>query len=222
DIILHTYAAQAAAWFSLSVVDLHVDMMSLSAHKIYGPKGIGILYVNDKNVEFIPQLFGGGQERGRRGGTENVAGAVGMAAAMDLIAEDRDEYAQDTLVLRTKLQEMLLESLEDQMVVNTPSKAAPHILNIAFPPIDHVPLDGEMLLLNLDLEGICASSGAACASGALEPSHVLLEMGLPEDTARASLRLSLGRYTTLEDVETTAQAIIKVVKRMRGNRQDAG
>ncbi|MCY4002043.1 MAG: cysteine desulfurase family protein [Bacteroidetes bacterium] len=222
DIILHTDAAQAAAWFSLSVVDLHVDMMSLSAHKIYGPKGIGILYVNDKNVEFIPQLFGGGQERGRRGGTENVAGAVGMAAAMDLIAEDRDEYAQDTLVLRTKLQEMLLESLEDQMVVNTPSKAAPHILNIAFPPRDHVPLDGEMLLLNLDLEGICASSGAACASGALEPSHVLLEMGLPEDTARASLRLSLGRYTTLEDVETTAQAIIKVVKRMRGNRQDAG
>ena len=220
-ITMHTDAAQAVAWFPLSVEDLHVDMMTLSAHKIYGPKGIGILYAN-ANVEFVPQLFGGGQERDRRGGTENVAGAVGMATAMDLIAENRDEYAQKTLKLRTTLQNMLLESLEDQMMINTPVNAAPHILNIAFHPVDDVPLDGEMLLLNLDLEGIYASSGSACISGAMAPSHVLLEMGLPEDTARASLRLSLGRSTTMEDVEATAECVIKVVNRMRGNRQDAG
>jgi len=222
DIVTHTDAAQAVAWLPLSVEDLQVDMMSLSAHKIYGPKGIGILFVNEEYVEFVPQLFGGGQERDRRGGTENVAGAVGMATAMDLIAENRHEFAQQVLELRIKLQERLLDAFKDQIVVNTPSEAAPHILNVAFHPIDDVPLDGEMLLLNLDLEGIHASSGSACTSGAIAPSHVLMGMGLPEHTARASLRLSLGRSTTLEEIEITANSIIKVVNRMRGNRQDAG
>lgn len=221
DLFLHTDAAQAAAWFSLDVDRLGVDMMSLSAHKMYGPKGIGILYVRDR-VQLIPQILGGSQERGRRGGTENVAAVIGMATAMDLIAKDRDVHARRIRKLRQELQTQLIAVVGDQLVVNTPASAAPHILSVAFKPVDGSPLDGEMLLLNMDLEGVYASAGSACASGAITPSHVLLELGVPASTARASLRLSLGRLSGEEDIKRTVACIHKVVKRMQKWRQHEG
>lgn len=221
DLFLHTDAAQAAAWFSLDVDRLGVDMMSLSAHKMYGPKGIGILYVRDC-VQLMPQILGGSQERGRRGGTENVAAVIGMATAMDLIAKDRDVHVRRIRKLRQELQTQLIAVVGDQLVVNTPASAAPHILSVAFKPVDGSPLDGEMLLLNMDLEGVYASAGSACASGAITPSHVLLELGVPASTARASLRLSLGRLSGEEDIKRTVACIHKVVKRMQKWRQHEG
>lgn len=221
DFFLHTDAAQAAAWFPLDVDRLGVDMMSLSAHKMYGPKGIGILYVRD-GVQLMPQILGGSQERGRRGGTENIAAMVGMAAAMDLIAKDRDAHARRVRKLRQELQAQLMAVVGDQLVVNTPANAAPHILSVAFKPVDGRPLDGEMLLLNMDLEGVYASAGSACTSGAITPSHVLLGLGVPASTARASLRLSLGRLTGSEDIKRTVACIHKVVKRMQAQRQHEG
>jgi len=217
DVVLHTDAVQAAAWMTLDVEDLGVDMMSLSAHKMYGPKGAGILYVRS-GVELSPQVLGGSQERGRRGGTENVAAVVGMAAAMALTVSDRDAAVSRVQALRKELEGRLIDSIGDQLVINTPLNAAPHILSTAFRPIAGSPLDGEMLLLNMDLEGISASAGSACASGAITPSHVLLGLGLPEHTARASLRLSLGRSTTSEDIALTAERIVKIVQRMRQQR----
>ncbi|MYJ57132.1 MAG: cysteine desulfurase [Rhodothermaceae bacterium] len=216
-VVLHTDAVQAAAWMPLDVEDLGVDMMSLSAHKMYGPKGVGILYVRS-GVELSPQVLGGSQERGRRGGTENVAAAVGMAAAMARAANGRDAEAVRVQALRKELERRLKDRIGDQLVVNTPPHAAPHILSTAFGPVAGNPLDGEMLLLNMDLEGISASAGSACSSGAITPSHVLLGLGLPEQTARASLRLSLGRSTTPEDIALTAERIVKIVQRMRQQR----
>ena len=221
DLFLHTDAAQAAAWFPLDMNRLGVDMMSLSAHKMYGPKGIGILYVRDR-VQLMPQILGGSQERGRRGGTENVAAVIGMATAMDLIAKDRDIHTCRARKLRQELQTQLIAAIGDQLVVNTPAGAAPHILNIAFKPVDDSPMDGEMLLLNMDLEGVYASAGSACTSGAITPSHVLLELGVPASTARASLRLSLGRLTGEEDIKKTVACVHRVVKRMYGRRQHEG
>ncbi|MYF63878.1 MAG: aminotransferase class V-fold PLP-dependent enzyme, partial [Rhodothermaceae bacterium] len=201
----------------LDVEDLGVDMMSLSAHKMYGPKGVGILYIRS-GVELSPQVLGGSQERGRRGGTENVAAAVGMAVAMARAVNGRDAAAARVQALRKELERRLEDRIGDQLVINTPSNAAPHILSTAFKPVEGSPLDGEMLLLNMDLEGISASAGSACSSGAITPSHVLLGLGLPEQTARASLRLSLGRSTTPEDIALTAERIVKIVQRMRQQR----
>lgn len=216
-VVLHTDAVQAAAWMPLDVVDLGVDMMSLSAHKMYGPKGVGILYVRS-GVELSPQVLGGSQERGRRGGTENVAAVVGMAAAMARAVNGRDAASARVQALRKELERRLKDRIGDQLVVNTPLNAAPHILSTAFRPLAGSPLDGEMLLLNMDLEGISASAGSACSSGAVTPSHVLLGLGLPEQTARASLRLSLGRSTTSEDIALTAERIVKIVQRMHQQR----
>ncbi len=218
NFFLHTDAAQSAAWFPLNVDHLGVDMMSLSGHKIYGPKGIGVLYVREC-VQLMPQILGGSQESGRRGGTENVAAVVGMAKALDLIAKDRDTHARRVTKLRQELQSQLIEIFGNQMIVNTPKDAAPHILNVAFKPVDGSPLDGEMLLLNMDLEGVYASSGSACTSGTITPSHVLLGLGVPESTSRASLRLSLGRFTEKEDITKTVSSIQKVIYRMRDQRQ---
>ncbi len=221
EILLHTDAAQAAAWLPLDKETLGTDLLSLSAHKIYGPKGIGILYVRE-GVELPSQILGGSQERGRRGGTENIAGAVGMATAMDLVAKTQSADTRRVHALRKELQDQLLAKIGDRLIVNTPVHAAPHILNVAFKPMDGTPLDGEMLLLNLDIEGVYASAGSACTSGAISPSHVLLGLGLPEHTARAALRLSLGRTTTKEEVKRTADCICRVVKRMREQRKADG
>ncbi|MCY4232992.1 MAG: cysteine desulfurase family protein [Bacteroidetes bacterium] len=217
-ILLHTDAAQATAWLPLTPHAIGADMISISGHKIYGPKGIGILYIKE-GIDLTPQILGGPQERERRGGTENVAAVVGMAAALEMIVNRRDGVSQRISSLREDLSDQLRSEMGDQIIINTPSRAAPHILNVAFKPVDDVPFDGEMLLLNLDIEGIYTSAGSACTSGAIVPSHVLLGLGLHEDTARASLRLSLGRSTSSAEIECTVDCITKVVQRMRGRRK---
>ncbi len=220
SVALHTDAVQAASVLDLDVESLGVDLLSLSGHKIFGPKGIGVLYVR-RGLDFRPLILGGSQERKRRAGTENVAAIVGLAAAMDLVAKDRADVWARLGLLQRRLLERLRGALEDQFVVNTPVgiAAAPHILNIAFPPQAGTALDGEMLVLNLDLEGIMVSAGSACSSGALEPSHVLLSMGLPRETAAAAIRFSLGRDTTEEDLEAAVVCLARTVARMHGRRK---
>ena len=191
-----------------------MDSLSISGHKIYGPKGIGVLYVKT-GTPWIPWLQGGSQERRRRGGTSNTAGIVGMSEAMKLSIEglDRDvEHYQ-------KLKDLLIECLEthfaDRYHINGPGKdGAPHIINLAFPVDEDHGLDGEMLLLNLDIEGICVSNGSACTSGAMEPSHVLSGIGLSESRANSSIRVSFGRGNTIEQIEYLADRLQIVLDRM--------
>lgn len=215
--LLHTDAVQAASYLPLDVSQLGVDLMTLSGHKIYGPKGVGVLYVRS-GVDLKPQLRGGAQERDRRGGTENVAAIVGMAAALDLVERAKTAAAEHMHSLRADLEARLRHAFADEIIVSTPPDAAPHILNVAFKPSRNGPLDGEMLLLNLDLEGVMVSAGSACSSGALEPSHVLLELGLDRDTASAALRFSLGRQSTETDMEDAVARLVRIVRRMRSAR----
>jgi len=215
-VLFHTDAVQTAGWRVLDVEALGVDALSLSAHKFYGPKGIGVLYLR-AGVPFSPHIRGGGQERGRRAGTEQVAGIVGMACALRLATEEGVDRSMAVLGLRNALAEGILAAFGDDVVVNTPldGRSLPHLLNIAFLPKDGESIDGEMLLLNLDLEGICASSGSACTSGAIKPSHVLLALGLPPEVASTALRFSLGKQTTHEEINYTVEILTKVVERMR-------
>jgi cysteine desulfurase len=214
--LLHTDAVQAAP--RLDVEATGVDLASLSAHKVYGPKGIGALYVRN-GVELAPLVRGGSQERARRGGTQNVAAAVGMAEALARATEATEERAAHLRGLQKRLAGQLRDVFGEHIRLNTPlggETAAPHILSVSFPPgNDPAPLDGEMLLLNLDVEGVRASAGSACTSGALEPSHVLQAMGLPRETAAATVRFSFGKGTTEEEIDHAADALEAVVGRMR-------
>ena len=216
----HTDAVQTAGLFDLDVSDLGVDLLSLSGHKVYGPKGVGALYVRG-GIDLAPAVLGGSQERRRRGGTENVAAIVGLAEALDRAMADADEHLGHLKRLRDRLAEGLEAVIGGAFVMNTPladGAAAPHIVNIAFPPDeDGRPLDGEMLLLNLDLEGVHASAGSACTSGALTPSHVLLALGHDRPTASAALRFSLGKSTTEADIDYALEKLSVVIGRMRGH-----
>ena len=211
--LVHTDAVQTAGLFALDVHALGVDLLSASGHKLYGPKGIGLLYVR-AGVALDPQVTGGSQERGRRAGTENVAAIVGLAAAFDRAAEGRADRLVRLGALRARLLGRLRDALGDRFVLNTPlDSSAPHVLNVAFPPAPD-PLDGEMLILGLDLEGVAASAGSACTSGALTPSHVLSALGLPRETAAAAVRFSLGDTTTEADVDAAADALARVAGRL--------
>lgn len=211
--VVHTDAVQAAGLLALDVDALDVDLLSLSAHKIGGPKGVGALYVRS-GTPFAGVQTGGSQERKRRGGTENVAGIVGFAEALALADAEREGAAAHIGRLRDDLRHRLRDAFGERLVVNTPAEAAPHILNVSFRPSASGPLDGEMLLTALDLEGVHASAGSACTSGALEPSHVLLALGRDRDVAAATVRLSLGRSTTEADVTAAADALRRVVGRL--------
>ena len=211
--LFHTDAVQSAGLLPLDVQALGVDLLTASAHKFYGPKGVGLLYVAP-GVDLDPLVTGGAQERGRRGGTENVAGIVGMAHALDLAAKRRDETNARLLAMRQRLLNRLTEALGDRFVLNTPlHRSISSVLNLAFPP-NPSPLDAEMLILGLDLEGVSASAGSACTSGALTPSHVLLALGLPRETAAAAVRFSLGSSTTEADVDAAADALVRVLARV--------
>lgn len=217
-VLLHTDAVQTAGLMGLNVQTLGVDALSLSAHKFYGPKGVGALYVRG-GVDFHPLMEGGAQERRRRAGTENVAALVGMAEALALACHEAADRRAHLVALRDRLVAGLQATLGGTFLLNTPltaGNAAPHLVNLAFPPQDGQALDGEMLLLNLDLAGICASSGSACTSGAIEPSHVLLALGLPPETAAAALRFSLGKDNTPDEIDYTIDQLTQVVNRMRG------
>ena len=220
--LIHTDAVQAAGSLSLDVEELDVDLLSLSGHKINGPKGIGVLYVRS-GTPFAPHITGGAQERKRRGGTENVAGAAGFAEA--LVRTNSARQSESTRL--TRLQRRLAERIRDALGIgvqfNTPlegfhpnpQSAAPHILNISFPPANGRAIDGEMLLLGLDVAGVFVSSGSACTSGAIEPSHVLLAAGVPLETAAATVRFSLGKGTKPGDIDYAVDQLVDVVGRLR-------
>ncbi|MBC12478.1 MAG: cysteine desulfurase NifS [Rhodothermaceae bacterium] len=208
----HTDAVQAAGLLPLDVDRQDADLLSLSAHKCGGPKGVGALYVR-AGTPFAGIQTGGAQERARRGGTENVAGIVGFAEALVLAEAEREATGARLSALLGTLRTDLVAAFGDRLVIHTPPDAAPHILSVSFRPAPD-PLDGEMLLAALDLDGVSVSAGSACTSGALEPSHVLLAMGVERDTAGATVRFSLGHPTTSADVADAVASLTRIVARL--------
>ncbi|CAH0119066.1 MULTISPECIES: cysteine desulfurase family protein [unclassified Paenibacillus] len=210
-ILFHVDAVQALGMTRLDLDELPVDLMSFSSHKINGPQGVGALYVS-RRANIDPLLFGGLQERKRRAGTENIAGIIGFAKAVQLVASNIAEHARHLTELREAMLRLLRESLgADRVVVNGhPTEHLPHILNVSFPDVPT-----ETMLMNLDMEGIAASSGSACTSGSLEVSHVLVAMKLPEPVLRSAVRFSFGLGNTMKDVEIAAQKIATIVERIR-------
>ena len=208
-VLFHTDAVQAVGKTPIDLRHLPVDMLSLSGHKIHAPKGIGVLYVR-KGVRFRPFLRGGHQERGRRAGTENVPYIVGLGMAAQLSSDHMQEERVNVARLRDKLENGLLERISDCMVNGDVENRLPNTSNIAFKNVE-----GEAILLMLDRLGICASSGSACTSGSLEPSHVLRAMGVPFNYAHGSVRLSLSRYTTQEDLANVIENIPGDIETMR-------
>ena len=208
-IVTHTDAVQAPGMHEINVKKLGVDLLSLSAHKFHGPKGVGVLYIR-RSTPFLPQLLGGGQERERRSSTENVVGIVGTAAALELAENEREEAAVRFRGLRDKLIAGIQERIPGAHLNGHPTQRLPNNVNISF---EHV--EGEPILLGLDMAGIYASSGSACTSGSLEPSHVLLALGQSADLARGSLRLTLGKENTQEEVDYVLSALVDLVSRLR-------
>lgn len=208
-IMVHTDAVQGPGFLDLDVKKLGVDLMSLSAHKFYGPKGVGLLYIK-RGTPFEPQNMGGGQERQRRSGTENVPGIVGMGEALRLANDEREEVSERC----TRLRDMVIESITEQVdhvhLNGHPTQRLPNNVNMSFEDVE-----GEPILLGLDFAGIYASSGSACSSASLEPSHVLLAIGLQADLAQGSLRITLGRDTTEEDIEYFLSVLPGLVARLR-------
>ena len=208
-VLVHTDAVQAAGYLDLSVKTLGVDMLSLSAHKFHGPKGAGLLFVR-RGTPFSPLLMGGGQERERRSGTENIPAIVGMAAALKLAEEEREAAVLHSRALRDRLAAGILELVPGTMLNGHPVQRLPNNVNVCFPG-----LEAEPVLLGLDLKGIYASSGSACSTASLEPSHVLTAIGRPADIARSSLRVTVGRATTEEDVDYFLETLPPLVQRLR-------
>ena len=208
-VLFHTDAVQAVGKTPIDLAHLPADMLSLSGHKLHAPKGIGVLYVR-KGVRFRPFLRGGHQEKGRRAGTENVPYIVGLGAAAKLAADHMQEERVNVAMLRDRLEQGLLERISDCMVNGDEENRLPNTTNIAFKNVE-----GEAILLMLDRLGVCASSGSACTSGSLEPSHVLRAMGVPFTYAHGSIRLSLSRYSTQEEVDFVIENFPEVIKTLR-------
>lgn len=207
-VLFHTDAVQAVGNVPVDVKKLNVDMLSMSAHKIYGPKGVGALYIR-KGLRIDTLLQGGAQERNRRAGTENVAGIVGFGTAIELITKNIDEHIKKLTRLRDKLIDGILK-IPYTRLNGHPIKRLPGNVNVSFEFVD-----GESLILSLDMEGICVSSGSACTAGSIDPSHVLLAIGLPEEIAHGSLRLTIGEENTEEEIDTVINKLPKIVDRLR-------
>ena len=205
----HTDAVQAAGKIPVDVDEMGIDMMSVSAHKFYGPKGVGLLYVRG-GTRIVPRQYGGHHEDGRRAGTENIAGIVGMARALELACAEMDSEAPRLRRLRDRLQEGLLERVEGSRLNGHRERRLPHLLNVTFENVE-----GESVLLSLDALGIAVSTGSACSSGTLEPSHVLIAMGVPKETVHGSVRFSLGRINTEDDVDHVLDNLPPVIERLR-------
>jgi len=208
-ILFHSDAVQSFGKIPIQLSTMNVDLMAMSGHKIYGPKGIGILFVK-RGVKLLPITFGGAHERNRRPGTENIPGIIGLAKAVELckeqLASDEERIGQ----LRDLLYKKLSEKIPRLYLNGHPQKRLAGLLNVSVQGIE-----GEALLLSLDLKGIAASSGSACTSGSVDPSHVLSAMGLKPELAQSSIRFSLGRGNTLEEVEYAAQVLPEIVERLR-------
>ncbi len=208
-VYFHTDAVQTVGHIPVDVNELGVDLLSLSAHKLYGPKGVGALYIR-KGTKLLPFMHGGGQERNRRASTENVPGIVGLGRAAELAQQEISEEAERLTHLRDQLIKALLEQIDDIHLNGHPVQRLPNNVNIS---VDFV--EGESMCLNLDLEGICASTGSACSSSSLEPSHVLMALGLSPEQAHGSLRFTLGKWTGEEDIERVVEVLPRVVAKLR-------
>ncbi len=208
-ILFHTDAVQAAGYLDLDVKTLGVDLLSLSGHKFHGPKGTGVLFIR-RGAPFLPYLLGGGQERERRSGTENIPGIVGLSVALEAANARREETWRHCAALRDRIVAQVLERVPGSRLNGHPTQRLPNNANFSFPGVE-----GEPILLGLDMAGIAASSGSACSSGSLEPSHVLLALGQSAEVARGSLRLTLGKDNTEEQVEYLIGVLVDLVERLR-------
>lgn len=208
-IYFHTDAVQTVGKIPLNVNDLGVDLLSMSSHKIYGPKGVGALYIR-KGTKIKPFITGGAQENNRRAGTENIPGIVGFGKAAELARNEVQGQYEKLVYLRDKMLNGILDKIPHTRLNGHRTLRLPHNVNVSFEFIE-----GESLLLNLDMKGVCASSGSACTSGSLDPSHVLLAIGLPHEIAHGSLRLTLGRDNTEADVDYVLEILPGIVDKLR-------
>lgn len=216
NVIFHTDAVQAFGKVPIDVNDMNIDLLSASAHKLYGPKGVGMLYIRNKGVKegwgkFIePIMHGGGHERGMRPSTVNTPGIAGFAKAAELAKEELGTEMERQIKLRDKIIKWVIENIEDSFLNGHPTKRLPNNVNLGFKYVE-----GESIVLDLDMEGIATSTGSACSSESLDPSHVLLAIGLKPEEAHGSLRVSLGRFTTEEEVEYFLERLPPVIERLR-------
>jgi len=208
-LVFHTDACQATGYLDLNVEKLHVDMLTLNGSKMYGPKGVGLLYVK-RGIKLEPLQFGGAQERGIRPGTENVSGIIGMTKALELAQADREKESARLIVLRDKLIDGILSSVPRTRLNGARENRLPNNVNISF-----IDIEGEALLLYLDASGIYASTGSACTSASLDPSHVILALGFPYEVAHGSMRFSLGSATTEEDIDYVLKTLPPLVEKLR-------
>ena len=207
--VFHTDAVQIAGKLPVSVKDLPIDLLSISGHKIHAPKGVGALYVR-RGTKLTPQIMGGHQERGRRAGTENVPYIIGLAKACELAAQTMQDDVKQESALRDRLEAGILATCKGARVNGAKAERLPNTTNISFEYVE-----GEAILLMLDDVGICASTGSACASGSLEPSHVLRAMDVPRAMLHGSIRFSLGRYNTASDVDYILEKLPPIINRLR-------
>jgi cysteine desulfurase len=208
-IVFHTDAVQAVGKIPIDLSESAIDMLSLSGHKLHGPKGIGALYIR-KGTKYSPFLIGGHQESGRRGGTENTAAIIGLGKAAEFVAAHMEEENTRVKALRDRLESELVKRVPNAMINGDPESRLPNTSNIAFEFVE-----GEAILLMMDAHGICASSGSACTSGSLEPSHVLRAMGVPYTAAHGSIRFSLSIYNTEEEIDFVIDKLPPIVERLR-------
>ncbi len=209
-ILFHTDAVQAAGKIPINMKNNVIDMLSISGHKLHAPKGIGVLYIR-RGTKFSPFLIGGHQEKGRRGGTENAAGIIGLGKACELAAKNMDRENTHVRRLRDKLEQELLKKIPHSRVNGDIQDRLPNTTNISFESVE-----GEAILLLMNELGICASSGSACTSGSLQPSHVLRAMGVPFTMAHGSIRFSLSVYNTEEEVDFVIEKMPAIIERLRG------
>lgn len=209
DILFHTDAVQAFGQIPINVDELHIDMLSASGHKLHGPKGIGFLYIR-KGLKLRSFIHGGAQERKRRAGTENVPGIVGLGKAVSIAVETMDERIKHETEVRDYMIEKIKKTIPYCRLNGDHTKRLPNNVNFSFQFVE-----GESLLIMLDMEGICASSGSACTSGSLDPSHVLLAIGLPHEIAHGSLRMTLSEETTIEDADYVIDKLQGIVAKLR-------
>ena len=208
-IVFHTDAVQAVGKFPIDLKTIDVDMLSLSGHKLHGPKGVGALYVR-RGTKYTPFIIGGHQEKGRRGGTENVASIIGLGKAAELAAAHLSDNNNQIKQLRDKLENEILKRIPNTIINGDRNNRLPNTTSIAFEYVE-----GESILLMMDEFGICASSGSACTSGSLEPSHVLRAMGVPFTAAHGSVRFSLSKYNTEEEIDFIIEKLPPIIERLR-------
>jgi len=209
EILFHTDACQAAGYLDINAKNLGVDLMTLNGSKIYGPKGIGILYAK-KGTVIQPIIYGGGQEKGMRSGTENVPAIAGFAKALEIAQKERENESKRLVKLRDNLVDGIKNKIPDIIINGDLKKRLPNNVNISF-----LGVEGESMLLHLDAKGICASTGSACSSHSLEPSHVIKALGNSDEVSHGSLRFSLGRHTTEEDIDKVLKELPKIVESLR-------